>query len=158
MQKKVLFISILAVTAILSMLFLFKNSVSQTTDFPGGAKAEKNFYKYKEDREEMIKMMTEGKIKKEDPYDSGFAFYYTPPQFKNANKDDHITARMYGERNYVFFQSVDSPVFGPGLTEGFLYSSTGKEPKNFTEFPLTSDYQRIDEHWFFTTDNDGYYD
>jgi hypothetical protein len=151
-------LALFLIVAILAILFLFKTSFDQATDFPGGAKAEKNFVEYKEEREEMIRMIVEGEIKKEDPYDSGFAFYYTPPQFKKANKDDHIQARMYGDRNFVFFQSVDSPVFGPGLTEGFLYSSTGREPKNFTEFPIAGEYQRIDENWFFFTDNNGYYD
>ncbi|MCM3718527.1 hypothetical protein [Fictibacillus phosphorivorans] len=142
MNKKLSYIII--IIFIIALSFSVKPLLERATgghqakDFPGSAKTATNFFKYKDEREEMIKMLVEGKIKKEDPFHTGFAFYYTPPQYKKANRDDHIQARMYGDRFYVFFQSVDSPVFGPGLTEGFLYSSTGKEPKKFTEFPVVS--------------------
>jgi hypothetical protein len=155
-MKKTVFISVLIIVMGLIGLFSFQTAMEEVSDFPGGFEAETNFYKYKQVREEIIKRMKEGKIKKEDLYNTGFAFYYTPPQYKEANLNDTIEARMYGDRNFIFFQSYDNNdsffPSGPGIIEGFLYSSTGKPPRNNTEFHTIGEYQRIDDHWFFVTD------
>lgn len=149
MVKKIIFAGV----AIFVIIFIFPSIYSIFSDFPGDYQAERNFHHYKNDREEMIRMLESGEIEKEDKYNNGFSFYYTPPQFKDANKEDTIQARMYGDKNFIFFlyKSENRSLldFGPGIAEGFLYSSTGKEPKDNNEFRYIGKYQRIDEHWFF---------
>ncbi|WP_408008444.1 hypothetical protein ACJROX_27960 [Pseudalkalibacillus sp. A8] len=113
-----------------------------------------NFKAYKEDREEMIRMLKTGEIKKE-------RFYYTPERFKEANVNDILNAKMYGNRHFVFFQWVKSPVFGPGLIEGFLYTSTGKPPtiKEFDHLAGCK-FEKVqgEDNWYFASNDDGYYD
>jgi hypothetical protein len=155
-MKKIVFISVLIIGMGLIGWFLSQPEVEEVSDFPGGYEAEKNFYKYKQVREEIINKMKQGEIKKVDRDNNGFAFYYTPPQYKEANLDNTIYAKMYGDRSFIFFQSYDNNdsffPSGPGIIEGFLYSSTGKPPRNNTEFHTIGEYQRIDDHWFFVTD------
>lgn len=115
---------------------------------------ELNYYVHQEQREEVIEKLVAGKIKKEDRSNSGFAFYYTPQEYLKANKDNYIQARMYSdEKHFVFFQSAESRFLDfIGLTEGFVYSSTG-------EFPRAKEmgyyeYKKINEHWYFVSSDE----
>jgi hypothetical protein len=143
---------IVAGISIFVLIILIQSVYTIFSDFPGDYSAERNFHLYKSDREEILRRLESGEIKKEDRFNNGFSSYYTPSEFKDANKNDIIQARMHGDKYFVFFlfksenRSLD---FGPGIAEGFLYSSTGKEPKNNNEFQYIGIYQRIDKHWFF---------
>ncbi|MCF6138815.1 hypothetical protein [Pseudalkalibacillus berkeleyi] len=151
-KRTAIILSILSIFVIVS-LFLYGVYLNPNNETA-------NFKLYKEDREEVVRMLNEGEIKKEG--EGGFAFYHTPPQFSKANVDDILHARMYSEeRHFVFFQWVDSPVFGPGLIEGFLYTSTGEPPTN-REFSYLDSchFEKIEgeENWYFASNNTGYYD
>lgn len=117
---------------------------------------EANFHLYKDDREQIIQMLVSGEIVKEpDRYgNEGFYFYYTPPQYIDAVKSDTIRAGMHSNENFfVFFQSAEQPVMDMrGLTEGFIYSATGAFPTP-KEFDYFSEYKKIDEHWYFVSDD-----
>lgn len=149
MIKRLIFAGI----AIYVLIIIIQSVYTIFSDFPGDYSAERNFHLYKNDREEMIELLKSGEIKKEDKFKTGLAHYYTPSEFKDANKSDVIQARMHGDKDFVFFlyKSENRSLldFGPGIAEGFLYSSTGMEPKNNNEFPYIGKYQRIDKHWFF---------
>ncbi|WP_349409680.1 hypothetical protein [Pseudalkalibacillus sp. SCS-8] len=141
---------LLSIAAIFTIVALFLYGVY------GGTKMERNFAKYKDERLEMIEMLKNGEIKKE-----GSLFYPTPPEYRGANVDPYIHAKMYENRHFVFFQWVDSPNFGPGLIEGFLYTSTG-EPPTIKEFSYLAgcEFKKIEgeENWYFASDDSGYYD
>lgn len=123
---------------------------------PPMIRTEVNFYQYKEDREEIIQLLIDGDIKKEEGGNKGFAHYYTPPQYIDAVKWTTIWARMHSENKFfVFFQSAEQPFLEMrGLTEGFIYSSTGEFPtaKEFGYF-TGYDYKKIDQHWYFVSNN-----
>ena len=106
-------------------------------------------------------LLKSGEIEKKETH-PGFFFYHTPERFKEANKHSYIHARMYENRHFVFFQWVESPNFGPGLTEGFLYTSTGEPPKTIREFDYIGGLEFTpmegEENWYFVTDGSDYYD
>ncbi|KAB2336759.1 hypothetical protein F7731_10420 [Cytobacillus depressus] len=167
---KLAFVSygLFTVSFIFSITYLFKKkwvpiTIQLITLFivivlPPLIRTEVNFYLYKDDREEIIRMLANGEIKKEaDRYGSkGFYWYYTPPQYIDAVKSDTIRAGMHSKDNFfVYFQSAEQPFMDfVGLQEGFIYSSTGKFP-TAKEFDYYSDYKKIDNHWYFvSTDHD----
>lgn len=145
---------------IFSIIYLFQNKWLPTMIqliallivfiVPPLVRTEVNFYHYKEDREEIISMLANGEIKKEESGNKGFYFYYTPPQYMDAVKSSTIRAAMHSEKNFfVFFQSAEQPFLDfQGLTEGFIYSSTGKFP-TAKEFDYYTEYKKIDNHWYF---------
>ena len=126
-------------------------------NLPQYIRTEVNFYLYKEDREEIIRMLESGELKKEaDRYgNKGYKWYYTPLQYMDAVKSQMIMATKYSEdRLYVFFQSAEQPLLDfRGLQEGFIYSSTGQYPTaqefNYSHY----EYKKIDEHWYFVSDD-----
>lgn len=95
-------------------------------------RTEVNFSLYKDDREEIIRMLANGEIKKEaDRYgNEGFYWYYTPPEYIDAVKSEMIRAGMHSkDKFFVYFQSAEKPFMDMrGLQEGFIYSSTGEFP------------------------------
>lgn len=147
-----------------SIIYLFQNKWVPITIqlitllivfiLPPLIRTEVNFYHYKEDREEIIRMLGDGEIKKEASLNKGFSFYYTPPQYMNAVKSTTIRAGMHSKNKFfVFFQSAEQPFLEMrGLTEGFIYSSTGEFP-TAKEFDYYMDYKKIDNHWYFVSDN-----
>lgn len=147
-----------------SIIYLFQNKWIPITIqlitllivfiLPPLIRTEVNFYHYKEDREEIIRMLVDGEIKKEASPNKGFSFYYTPPQYMNAVKSTTIRASMHSTNKFfVFFQSADQPFLEMlGLTEGFIYSSTGEFPTD-KEFDYYMDYKKIDNHWYFVSDD-----
>ena len=116
---------------------------------------ELNYYAFQEERQEMIDKLVSGEIKKEDRYQSGFAFYFTPSEYLKTNRQDYINARIYSpEKHFVFFQSAKSRMFDfVGLTEGFIYSSTGEYPTR-QEFDGSYSYRKIDDIWYFVSSDD----
>lgn len=72
----------------------------------------------------------------------------------NAVKSTTIRAGMHSKNKFfVFFQSAEQPFLDmSGLTEGFIYSSTGEFP-TAKEFDYYTDYKKIDNHWYFVSDN-----
>lgn len=122
----------------------------------------------------MIQMVLNGEIAKEEKV-KGFPLYYTPPKFKEANKSSIIDAKVYSKENhFFFFQSKENGAFGPGVIEGYLYSSTGKFPakRDYPDIGLFDPaaeksgskdfhaglYERIDENWFFVSEDTGQFD
>ncbi|EGA89910.1 hypothetical protein GPDM_07665 [Planococcus donghaensis MPA1U2] len=113
---------------------------------------ELNYYVFQDERNEIIDQLLAGEIQKEDPTHSGFAFYYTPPEYTLANRDSFIDARMYSEeKHFIFFQTA-TPRFLDfiGLTEGFVYSSTGTYP-TMSELDTSYTYRKINDHWYFVS-------
>ncbi|KMY32551.1 hypothetical protein ACZ11_10565 [Lysinibacillus xylanilyticus] len=147
-----------------SIIYLFQNKWVPITIqlitllivfiLPPLIRTEVNFYHYKEDREEIIRMLVDGEIKKEASPNKGFSFYYTPPQYMNAVKSTTIRTGMHSKNKFfVFFQSAEQPFLEMrGLTEGFIYSSTGEFP-TAKEFDYYMDYKKIDNHWYFVSDD-----
>ncbi|MFJ6266509.1 hypothetical protein ACIQGW_16170 [Lysinibacillus xylanilyticus] len=147
-----------------SIIYLFQNKWVPITIqlitllivfiLPPLIRTEVNFYHYKEDREEIIRMLVDGEIKKEASPNKGFSFYYTPPQYMNAVKSTTIRTGMHSKNKFfVFFQSAEQPFLEMrGLTEGFIYSSTGEFP-TANEFDYYMDYKKIDNHWYFVSDD-----
>lgn len=119
-------------------------------------RTEVNFSLYKDDREEIIRMLANGEIKKEaDRYgNEGFYWYYTPPEYIDAVKSEMIRAGMHSkDKFFVYFQSAEKPFMDMrGLQEGFIYSSTGEFP-TAKEFDYYMDYKKIDNHWYFVSDD-----
>ncbi|MGE7909800.1 hypothetical protein [Lysinibacillus xylanilyticus] len=146
-----------------SIIYLFQNKWIPITIqlitllivfiLPPLIRTEVNFYLYKKEREEIIRMLVDGEIKKEASPSKGFSFYYTPPQYMNAVKSTTIRAGMHSKNKFfVFFQSAEQPFMEMrGLTEGFIYSSTGEFP-TAKEFDYYMDYKKIDNHWYFVSD------
>lgn len=115
---------------------------------------ELNYYAHQKEREELIEKLVSGEIKKEERGNPGFAFYYTPQEYLKANKSDYIDARMYSdEKHVVFFQSAESRFLDfVGLTEGFVYSSTGELPSG-REMGFY-EYRKINEQWYFVSSDE----
>ena len=140
-----------------SILFVFfKFLPLHNTEEVSMDDTEENFYLYKEDREAIIRMLINGEIKKEPDRggNEGFFFYYTPSKYIDAVKSDTIRVGMHSkDRFFVFFQSAEQPSWDMnGLQEGFIYSSTGEFP-TAKEFDYYSDYKKIDDHWYFVSDD-----
>lgn len=153
------------VTFIFSIIYLFQKNwvpiiIQLITLFivivvPPLIRTEVNFYLYKDDREAIIKMLVSGEIKKEeDRYNKGFYRYYTPPQYIDAVKSETIRVGMHSkDKFFVFFQSAESPFLDMrGLTEGFIYSSTGEFP-SAKEFDVYDNHKKIDKHWYFVSND-----
>lgn len=115
-------------------------------------RTEVNFYVLKKEREEIIQMLVDGEIKKED---NDFAYYYILPEYKKSVKSNKVRAAKHSEDEfYVFFQSADSSLFDfVGLTEGFVYSSTGKFP-TYKKFDSYVFYKKIDGNWYFVSSDE----
>lgn len=113
---------------------------------------ELNYYAFEDDREQIIERLVAGKIKKEDSSYSGFAFYHTPYAYKKANRSDYIDASVFSEeKHFVFFQSAKPRLMDfVGLTEGFVYSSTGEFPTQ-KELDMYPEYKKINDHWYFVS-------
>lgn len=116
---------------------------------------ELNYYAFEEERQEMIEKLVSGEIKKEDRNQSGFAFYFSPSEYSKSNRQDYIDARIYSpEKHFVFFQSAKSRMFDfVGLTEGFIYSSTGEYPTR-QEFDNSFHYRKINDNWYFVSSDE----
>lgn len=155
--------SLFTISFIFAIIFAFKQKflpiIIQTLTLaiivivPPLIRTEINFYVFKEDREEIIRMLAEGELQKDDLND-GFAFYYTPEQFKKANKTKILDAAVHSkDQIYVFFKSADPPLIDfVGLEEGFVYSSTGEFP-TAKEFDNFLEYKKIDDNWYFVSDD-----
>ena len=121
-------------------------------------RTEVNFYLYKDDRDEIIRMLANGEITKEaDRYGNrGYYWYYTPPQYIDAVKSEFLWLTLHSkEKFFVYFQSAEQPLLDfRGLQEGFIFSSTGEFP-TAQEFKYSvSNYKKIDNYWYFVSSDD----
>lgn len=116
---------------------------------------ELNYYAFEDERKDIIEKLVTGQIKKEDLYDSGFAFYPTPDKYKNVNREQILQAKIFSEeKHFVFFQTAKSRFLDfVGLTEGFVYSSTGKFP-TYQELDGFYNYRVINDHWYFVSSDE----
>lgn len=149
---------------IISVIYAFKKKwipiIVQTITLvivfvvPPLIRTEVNFYVFKEDREEIIRMLVDEELTKdaEQGGSDGFAFYYTPPEYKGAVKSTKLRAAIHSNNQlYVFFQAAEPSLFDfVGLEEGFVYSSTGEFPTT-KKFDSYHTYKKIDENWYFVS-------
>ncbi len=113
-----------------------------------------NYVIHKEQREQIIQMLVDGKLQKKE-IATGFFRYPTPAGYENAVGSSTVRAAMHSdEEYYVYFDSADVALFDiEGYAEGFIYSSTGEfpSPKKFNRYEI---YKKVEENWFFVSSRD----
>lgn len=133
--------------------FLFLVSTDRLTD------AEKNFHIFKEQREEIIKLVVDNRVENIQSANTPTGQFSVPGYHLSGARHQDFLGHIHSDDAYFFFFPYDYSGWwefgGPGNLTGFVYYSLGKAPSP-EEFSVDGHYgnlTKIDAHWYLMDTN-----